>query len=114
MSKEKTISQILEEVANSICDDYCKFPNECKSEEELYEICEDCPQLGCLLNILELGLSEGEIMRIGATLAVHDAMITSAMEGEENAIEFCKSGLKDAEAVGMPWLELGKYEEQTS
>ena len=43
MSKEKTISQILEEVANSICDDYCKFPNECKSEEELYEICEDCP-----------------------------------------------------------------------
>ena len=67
-----------------------------------------------LLNILELGLSEGEIMRIGATLAVHDAMITSAMEGEENAIEFCKSGLKDAEAVGMPWLELGKYEEQTS
>ena len=67
-----------------------------------------------LLNILELGLSEGEIMRIGATLAVQDAMITSAMEGEENAIEFCKSGLKDAEAVGMPWLELGKYEEQTS
>ena len=41
--KEKTISQILEEVASSICDDYCKFPNECKSEEELYEICEDCP-----------------------------------------------------------------------
>ena len=67
-----------------------------------------------LLNILELGLSEGEIMRIGATLAVHDAMITSAMEGEENAIEFCKSGLKDAEAVGMPWLELGKSEKQTS
>ena len=43
MSKEKTISQILEEVASRICDDYCKFPNECKSEEELYEICEDCP-----------------------------------------------------------------------
>ena len=68
-----------------------------------------------LLNILEsAGLSEGEIMRIGATLAVHDAMITSAMEGEENAIEFCKSGLKDAEAVGMPWLELGKSEKQAS
>lgn len=41
---EKTISEIFEEIATKICDDYCKYPDMCKSEDDLYKICEnDCP-----------------------------------------------------------------------
>lgn len=41
--KPFTVTEILENIASQICDDYCKYPNEMNTEEELYEICEDCP-----------------------------------------------------------------------
>lgn len=46
---EKTISQILEEAKDDMCNKYCKYPNEYKPEEhdnmELSEseICRNCP-----------------------------------------------------------------------
>lgn len=39
----KTITRMLEEVAAEICDEYCKYPNELASQEELEKICEKCP-----------------------------------------------------------------------
>lgn len=45
--KEKTISQLLEEVANEICDNYCKYPAEYNSKKEFEELldthCLNCP-----------------------------------------------------------------------
>lgn len=41
--KKQTISEIIEEVKCEICDNYCKYPNEIKDDEELYDICEKCP-----------------------------------------------------------------------
>ena len=41
--KQQTIPQILEEVKTAICDNYCKYPNEIKDDEELYDFCEKCP-----------------------------------------------------------------------
>lgn len=47
--KKKTISQILEEVKEEMCNKYCKYPNEYKPEEhdgiELWDsdICANCP-----------------------------------------------------------------------
>lgn len=45
--KEKTISQLLEEVANEICDHYCKYMHGSYLEEELDEVldkhCSICP-----------------------------------------------------------------------
>ena len=43
MEDNKTITKILEEVAAKICDDYCKYPYQFDSEEELYKVCETCP-----------------------------------------------------------------------
>lgn len=48
MQKEKTIPQILEEVASEICDHYCKYPDIWDEEKEgvtLIDsgICENCP-----------------------------------------------------------------------
>lgn len=40
---EKTITEMLAELASEICDKYCRYPYEVKTEEDLYEICEDCP-----------------------------------------------------------------------
>ena len=39
----KTITGMLEEIAAEICDDYCKYPNEVASQEELNKICAKCP-----------------------------------------------------------------------
>lgn len=41
--KQKTVSQILDEVVYEICDKYCRFPRELKDDEELYGYCERCP-----------------------------------------------------------------------
>ena len=45
--KEKTISQLMEEVANEFCDNYCKYQAEYSSEKEFEEIldthCSICP-----------------------------------------------------------------------
>lgn len=48
---EKTVSKILEDVIEAICNEYCKFPEEYSSkykdeeaEEKLYsERCDNCP-----------------------------------------------------------------------
>ena len=45
---EKTVSQILEEIAQSICDTRCKYPHEWDEDKEGIpldesEICENCP-----------------------------------------------------------------------
>ena len=37
------ITQILEEIAAQICDEYCKYPSQIASQEELDRICESCP-----------------------------------------------------------------------
>lgn len=39
----------LNEVIEAICDDYCKWPDECSNQEELTEKCNDCP-LNNILN----------------------------------------------------------------
>ena len=45
--KDKTISQIIEEVASEICDHYCKYMHGSYLEEELDEVldkhCSNCP-----------------------------------------------------------------------
>ena len=41
--KIQTIPQIIEEVKMEICDHYCKYTNETKDEEKLYDICGKCP-----------------------------------------------------------------------
>ena len=41
--KKQTITEIVEEVKCEMCDNYCKYPNEIKDDEELYDICEKCP-----------------------------------------------------------------------
>lgn len=45
--KDKTISQIIEEVASEICDHYCKYMHGNYLEEELDEVlnkyCSNCP-----------------------------------------------------------------------
>ena len=43
MNKEKSISQILDDVKSEICDKYCKYPYEIEGEADLDKICENCP-----------------------------------------------------------------------
>lgn len=38
-----TISEMLEDIATKICNDFCKYPDMCKHEEDLYKICDECP-----------------------------------------------------------------------
>lgn len=40
--EDKSISEILEEVIVEMCDEYCKYP-QLVSEEELYDVCAECP-----------------------------------------------------------------------
>lgn len=35
--------QIIDSVAQQICDHYCRFPHECNSEDELMAVCDKCP-----------------------------------------------------------------------
>ena len=41
--REKSVSEIIEEVVVKICDDYCKYPDICKKEDDLMKICDECP-----------------------------------------------------------------------
>ena len=43
MKEKKTVVQIIEEAVAEFCDNYCKYPYEAKSQEELDKICEKCP-----------------------------------------------------------------------
>lgn len=38
-----TISEMLEDIATKICDDYCKWPSICQNESDLHKICAECP-----------------------------------------------------------------------
>lgn len=43
---DKSIAEILEETANNMCDNYCKYPEKYTPEEweQVFEdICSDCP-----------------------------------------------------------------------
>lgn len=41
---QKTITEIFEEVKSSICDSYCKYPNEITDHDEMLETkCSKCP-----------------------------------------------------------------------
>ncbi|MGN0417032.1 hypothetical protein [Anaerostipes faecalis] len=42
-SKNKTVTDILEEVKQQICDDYCKYPTLIDDIEELDTKCTECP-----------------------------------------------------------------------
>lgn len=39
----KIDSKRLREVIEIMCDDYCKWPKEATSDEQLEDICSDCP-----------------------------------------------------------------------
>ena len=40
----KKIKDQLDDIASMICDDYCKYRDECETQEELEEShCNDCP-----------------------------------------------------------------------
>ena len=43
--KEKTIYDLLDEVATAMCDKYCKYPEsyEGNYDEMLEEVCAECP-----------------------------------------------------------------------
>lgn len=45
MSKEQTVSDIIQEVTVEICDEYCKWTGMYGDDEEamLNEKCDDCP-----------------------------------------------------------------------
>lgn len=39
----ESIISMLTKTAEEICDGYCKYPGSCTSDEELQDICEQCP-----------------------------------------------------------------------
>lgn len=41
--EEKTVSDIIEEVKNDMCDHFCIYPRRIKSKAALKGICEICP-----------------------------------------------------------------------
>ena len=43
MTEQKSAVSILVEACADICDNYCKYPESCSSEDELEEHCERCP-----------------------------------------------------------------------
>lgn len=36
-------SEALEKITEKFCEKYCKFPQECKDQNELDDICDECP-----------------------------------------------------------------------
>lgn len=48
--KGSSITEILEEVKNDMCDKYCKYPGSVEDQEELYD--QDGPCNSCPLNRL--------------------------------------------------------------
>lgn len=50
MRNEKTLQDVIdqlevliEHVQTEMCDDFCKYPEKCKSQKELSEVCKRCP-----------------------------------------------------------------------
>lgn len=43
MEQKKTVSQVIEEVKEQMCEDYCRYPNELLNEEDLLDVCTVCP-----------------------------------------------------------------------
>lgn len=43
MEQEKTVSQVIEEVKEQMCDDYCRYPKELLNKEDLLDMCTVCP-----------------------------------------------------------------------
>lgn len=43
MDEIKTVSELFVLITEQMCDNYCKFPEQCSSEDELMEHCENCP-----------------------------------------------------------------------
>ena len=46
-NREKCLTEIVEEIIEEVivkmCDDYCKYPNMCRKEDDLMKICDECP-----------------------------------------------------------------------
>ena len=42
--------ETIKKIANEFCDEYCRFPRECKHEEDLAEHCDNC-QMISLANV---------------------------------------------------------------
>lgn len=45
---------VVGKAAEQICDKYCRYPFECKAQDELDEHCDSCP----LVNLLNIGKKE--------------------------------------------------------
>ena len=43
VDKKIDLERKIDNVAELMCDKYCKYPNECADDEELMGICEKCP-----------------------------------------------------------------------
>lgn len=41
---------LIEETAEKFCDNYCKYPYLCKSQDELDEVCDHCEVIDTLVN----------------------------------------------------------------
>ena len=57
MEKEKTVPEMLSDIADAICNDYCKFPDQVRSQvkdvDEAERVlmnrhCKDCPLLSLI------------------------------------------------------------------
>ena len=48
----KSIAEVIEEVKESICNDYCRYPHEWNEEERGIELCESEICQNCPLNRL--------------------------------------------------------------
>ena len=40
--KDKNVHQMIDEVAQGICDNYCRYPHICDNEDDLMEHCNNC------------------------------------------------------------------------
>ena len=52
MDKPKTVLEILEDIANDMCNNYCKYPDIYDEQKEGVELCESEICANCPLNRL--------------------------------------------------------------
>lgn len=52
MDKQKTVSEMLLDIANDICNNYCKYPGIYDEQKEGVELCESEICANCPLNRL--------------------------------------------------------------
>ena len=52
MAKDKTLAEQLEEIVNTMCDDYCRYPREWDEDAEGVPFCESETCAACPLNKL--------------------------------------------------------------